>query len=148
VRVRSPQDLVGGAALLLLALIAWSQIGELRIGTAARMGPGWFPAALSLIVGAFGLVLVVRSLRLDGPALQRWHLRSMLPVLAAIVLFAFTIRSLGLVISAALLVLVSSAAAPDLRWRDALLFGASLILFAVLLFPVALGLPLPIWPRM
>ena len=147
-RVRSPQDLVGGAALLVLALIAWSQIGELRIGTAARMGPGWFPAALSLIVGGFGLVLVVRSFRLDGEALQRWHLRTMLPVLAAIVLFAFTIRSLGLVLSAAMLVLVSSFAAPDLRWRDTLLFGAGLILFAVLLFPVALGLPLPIWPRM
>jgi len=148
VRVRSPQDLVGGIALILLALLAWSQIGELKVGTAARMGPGYFPAALSILVGLFGLVLVARSLAADGPALERWHLRRMIPVLGAIILFAFAIRPLGLVISAVGLVLLASAAAPDLRWRDSLIFGVALVVFSVLVFPVALGLPLPVWPRL
>lgn len=147
VRVRSPQDVVGGLALVVVAVVAWTQLGELRMGTAMRMGPGYFPTILAGLVGLFGLFIAGRALVLDGPRLDPWGWRHIIPVIGAIAIFAFAIRPLGLVLSGAAIVLVSSFAAPDLRWRETLLFGAALVLFTVLLFKVALGLPFAVWPR-
>jgi hypothetical protein len=81
-----------------------------------------------------------------GAALERWSLWRMGLVLAAIAAFAYGIRPLGLVPTGALLVAAASVAAPDVRWRESLVFGACLLLFTVLLFVYAIGLPLQLWP--
>lgn len=146
-RVRSPQDLIGGLALLLLAVAAFSQLGDIRMGTASRMGPGYFPIILAGLVGLLGIGIAARGVTADGPGLESWGWRHILPVVAGITFFAFAIRPLGLVVAGGGLVLIGSFAAPDLRWKETLIFGASLVLFTVLLFKVALGLPFAVWPR-
>lgn len=146
-RGRSAQDLVGGLALVALSVLAFSQISDLDMGRAARMGPGYFPTLLAGGVGLFGLVIAGRGLIVAGPGLDSWGWRHLLPVIVAIIFFSFAIRPLGMVVAGAGIVLIGSFAAPDLRWRETLLFGAGLVLFTVLLFKVALNLPLAIWPR-
>ncbi|MFV3129753.1 tripartite tricarboxylate transporter TctB family protein [Niveispirillum sp. KHB5.9] len=147
-RVRSPQDLVGGIALILLSILAFSQIGELKFGTASRMGPGYFPTVLSALTGLMGLVIAGRSLALDGPDRERLHWRQALPILGAILAFGLAIRPLGLVIASALLFGIAALGSPDTKWRELLVVSAALILFAVGLFVLALGLPFPLWPRL
>lgn len=147
-RVRSPQDLAGGIALVLLAVLAFSQIGDLKIGTASRMGPGYFPTLLAGLTGLMGVIIAGRSFTNDGPPLDRLHWREGLPLLSAIVAFGLTIRPLGLVIAAILLFGISAFAASDTKWRELLIVSAALILFAVGLFVLALGLPFPLWPRL
>lgn len=147
-RVRSPQDFAGGIALVLLAVLAFSQIGELKIGTASRMGPGYFPTLLAGLTGLMGLIIAGRSFTNDGPALDRLHWREGLPLLGAIVAFGLAIRPLGLVIAAILLFGISAFAASDTKWRELVIVSAALILFAVGLFVLALGLPFPLWPRL
>lgn len=146
-RVRSPQDVAGGLVLIVLAAIAWQEAADLPFGRSARMGPGYFPTVLAGIIALFGAVVALDGMRRDGPALQRWSLRRIVPVIAGIVWFALTIRSLGLVAAGTGLVLISSVAAPDFHWRGTLIFGAAVVTFAAVLFPIVLGLPLPIWPR-
>jgi putative tricarboxylic transport membrane protein len=146
-RVRSPQDLVGGIALVLLSILAFSQISDLKMGAASHMGPGYFPNVLAGLTGLLGLFIAARSFALDGPPLDKLHWRQALPLLGGILAFGLAIRPLGLVIAAALLFGVSALAGHDTRWRELLLISALLILFAVGLFVVALGLPFPLWPR-
>ncbi len=146
-RVRSPQDLVGGIALILLSILAFSQLGELKMGTASRMGPGYFPTVLAALTGLMGLVIAARSLVLDGPPLDRLHWRQALPLLGAIVAFGLAIRPLGLVIASALLFGIAAIAEEDTKWRELAVVSVVLILFAVGLFVLALGLPFPLWPR-
>ncbi|GGE71516.1 tripartite tricarboxylate transporter TctB family protein [Niveispirillum cyanobacteriorum] len=146
-RVRSPQDLVGGIALILLSLLAFSQIGDLKFGTASRMGPGYFPTLLAGLTGLMGVIIAGRSLVLDGPALDQLHWRQALPILGAILAFGLAIRPLGLVIASALLFGIAAFASSDTKWRELLVVSAALILFAVGLFVLALGLPFPLWPR-
>ncbi|MFV3073777.1 tripartite tricarboxylate transporter TctB family protein [Niveispirillum fermenti] len=146
-RVRSPQDLVGGIALVLVSILAFSQIGDLRMGTASRMGPGYFPIVLAGLTGLLGLVIAGRSLVLDGPPLDRLHWRQALPLLGGIVAFGLAIRPLGLVAASALLFGVAALASDDTRWRELLVVSVVLILFAVGLFVLLLGLPFPLWPR-
>lgn len=146
-RVRSPQDLVGGIALILLSILAFTQLGELKMGTASRMGPGYFPTVLAGLTGLMGLVIAARSLLLDGPPLDRLHWRQALPLLGAIVAFGLAIRPLGLVIASALLFAIAAIAEEDTKWRELVVVSVVLILFAVGLFVLALGLPFPLWPR-
>jgi putative tricarboxylic transport membrane protein len=147
-RVRSPQDLVGGIALILLSILAFTQLGDLKMGTASRMGPGYFPTLLAGLTGLMGVVIAGRSLLLDGPPLDRLHWRQALPLLAAIIAFGLAIRPLGLVIACALLFGIAAIAEEDTKWRELLVVSTVLIAFAVGLFVLALGLPFPLWPRM
>lgn len=146
-RVRSPQDLVGGIALILLSILAFTQLDELKMGTASRMGPGYFPTVLAGLTGLMGLVIAGRSLVMDGPPLDRLHWRQALPLLGAIVAFGLAIRPLGLVIASALLFAIAAIAEEDTKWRELAVVSVVLILFAVGLFVLALGLPFPLWPR-
>lgn len=146
-RIRSPQDVAGGLVLVVLAAIAAWQAADLDMGRTSRMGPGYFPTVLSGLIALFGAGIALRGLRVRGDGIAPFRWRRLLPVLLAITLFGLLIRPAGLVLASVVLLLVASVAAPDFRWRGTLIFGAGLILFAVILFPILLGLPLSIWPR-
>jgi hypothetical protein len=145
--VKSPQNLAAGGVLIGLALLVFWQTQDLTTGTAMRMGPGYFPKLLAILIALCGVVLAGMSLTVRGERLQGWALRPIVFILFSIVFFAFAIRPLGIVATGAALVLISSIASREVRWKETLLFAAGLLLFAVLLFPIALSLPLPIWPR-
>jgi hypothetical protein len=70
-RVKSPQDLGAGIVFVLIgaAGIVFGQ--DLAFGSAARMGPGYFPTLLSYLIIAIGLVLAVKSVTTDGPPIER-----------------------------------------------------------------------------
>jgi uncharacterized membrane protein SirB2 len=145
-RIRSPQNFAGGLALVALAILAFWAGADLEFGRSSRMGPGYMPKVLAGLIGASGLIIMATSAFVDGPALTRWSGGRLLLVLGAIVLFAFAIRPLGLVATGIALVVVATLAAPDARWLETGIFAVALVAFTSFLFPVALGLPLPIWP--
>lgn len=147
-RVRSPQDMIGGICLILLAILAFSQIGDLKVGRASHMGPGYFPTVLAGLTGLLGAIIAGRSLVLDGPPRDRLHWRQALPILGSIIAFGLAIRPLGLVIASALLFGLSALGSSDTKLRELVITSAALILLAVGLFVLALGLPFPIWPRL
>ena len=145
--VKSPQNLVGGLVLIGIALLVFWQTQELATGTAVRMGPGYFPRLLAILIAVCGAALAATSLAVRGPRLEGWTLRPILFILGSIIFFAFAIRPLGIVGTGAILVLLSSVGSREVRWKETLLFAVGLLVFTVILFPIALGLPMPIWPR-
>ena len=64
----------------------------LRFGQLTSVGPGLMPRSVAVLVGVFGVGLVVTSFLSVGPRLERWHLRGPFFVLGAVLLFAMTIR--------------------------------------------------------
>lgn len=146
-RLRNPGNLFGGLALIALALFTFWNISDLEIGRAMRMGPGYFPRLLAMLIAGMGVLLIAISVFQPGPRLERWSLGKLGLVLGSIILFGFAIRPLGLVVSGALLIVLSTLAAPGTRWKETAIFGVALLVFVTLLFPVALNLPIAIWPR-
>ena len=65
------------------------------MGTAARMGPGFFPTLLGGLLAVLGLMLSVPALLRDGEPFPKLHLRPMLMILASIVVFALLLQPLG-----------------------------------------------------
>ena len=139
-------DLACGLFLLACALAAWWFGQGLKVGTAFRMGPGYAPMLLSWTIGAFGVALCVLGVTRKGPALERWRIRPLIFVLGAMVVFALSIEKAGLLISAALAVVLAGVAAPSPRLREIALLALCLAAGACALFAVALQLPLKVFP--
>jgi putative tricarboxylic transport membrane protein len=117
-----------------------------RFGSAARMGPGYFPTMLGALMALLGLTLVVPAFAHDGEGMQRFHLRPFLFVLLAIAAFGLALPYLGLAAAIAALVVVASFAEPDLKPLETAAVGVFLVVFSILIFVTLLGLPIRLWP--
>lgn len=145
-RIGHPKDFWSG--LLFVGIGAFALIYGTRytIGTAARMGPGYFPRILGILMVVLGLILALRSLRSHGDPVPRWKWRPTLLVLGSVVLFGAIVKDVGMAISTVLLIMVASAASHEFRVRDSLISGVALAVLAVGVFVIGLSLQLPIWP--
>lgn len=118
------------------------------MGDLNRMGPGYFPRMLSVALICLG-VLIVRQgwSELSGAKGLRGKLdRSFWLIPLSMVVFALTVERLGVVIGLALSLAVAGFAHREARVRDIAISIVTLIVLAVLIFVVALKLPLRLWP--
>lgn len=145
-RIRHPKDFFAGLMFVAFGLAAIFIGSSYPLGTAARMGPGYFPRILGILLIVLGAVLAVRGLRLRGEKIVFGAPKPVLIVLGAIVLFGLTVTKLGLVLSTVLLIVVSSAASSEFRIKEALISSAVLAAGAVAGFIYGLGLQFPVWP--
>ncbi|HEX7271557.1 MAG TPA: tripartite tricarboxylate transporter TctB family protein [Casimicrobiaceae bacterium] len=145
-RVRHPKDFAAGLMFIAFGLAALIIGSDYPLGAAARMGPGYFPRILGILLITLGGSLVLRALRLRGPRIELESPRPLLIVIGSVVLFGLTAEKLGLVIASILLIVVSSAASTEFRWREALVSGVILAALSVAGFVWGLGLQFPVWP--
>jgi hypothetical protein len=158
--IKSQLDLAAGLLLVGIALVGiYGSLG-LRFGQMTSVGPALMPRSVAVLVGVFGVGLVVTSFLSVGPRLERWHLRGPFFVLGSVLLFAMTIRGstltfgslkiaipqLGLAIAGPLTVLFASLADRDTKWVEILIFTVFLTIACVGMFKFLLRLPIPILP--
>ena len=145
-RVQNPKDFWTGMIYLAVGASVIFIGRNYSVGTASRMGPGYFPLALSGLLIVFGLAAVVRSFIVPGEPIGAFAWKPMVLVLGATALFGALISTLGLVIALLALVLVSAAASEKFRfdWR-AVLGLVALIIFCSLVFVKGLGVPMPLF---
>jgi hypothetical protein len=120
----------------------------LTIGSAAKMGPGYFPFALGLLLAGLGVALVSRSLvRAEAP--QLWpsmQLKPLAIVLLSVFVFSLVLKPLGLLLSTAFLVITVSKASHEFRWRETLVNAAVLVVIVSTIFVYFLKFQIPVWP--
>ncbi|SMC52377.1 tripartite tricarboxylate transporter TctB family protein [Rhizobium sp. RU36D] len=130
-----------GGAFIGLGLFFTVQSLSLDLGTALRMGPGYFPLVLSVILILLGLVILGQAFREQGEPIGRLAWRGMLFILPAPVLFGLTVRGLGFVPALFLASFIASFASQRMRPLGAVALAAAITVFSVLVFSYALGLP-------
>jgi hypothetical protein len=143
-RVRNPQDLLAGLVLVAVALFALWASGNLSQGRLGALGPGMMPRATAVLVGVVGVLVALTALVTPGPRLSRWSLRGPFFVCLALVAFAVTIRWMGLLAAGPLVAVISSAASPETRIKEILIFGVAVTIFSIALFKYVLNLPIPV----
>ena len=144
--IRNPRDFCAGALFVAIGIATIVLSAQYTLGTAARMGPGYFPRILGILMIALGGIIAVRALRIPGPRMPRFHWRPTLIVLGSVVLFAAIVRPVGVALSTVILIVAASAASHEFRPRESLVVGVLLAALAVGVFVVGLQLQLPIWP--
>ncbi|MBB5047218.1 hypothetical protein HNR60_001970 [Rhodopseudomonas rhenobacensis] len=147
VRPRGPQDYYGGIVLIAIAGLALWASSDLEGMQGFSVGAGTVPRLCGVLLMGLGAGIVAVGLFSEGPALARYAWRGPLFVSLAILGFALAIRPLGLVISAFASFMVAALGTPETRWRETTVVGIALTAGCSLLFPYALGLPLPLLPR-
>lgn len=144
--VKSPQDFAAGVFLLAVALFGFIGGYKLAFGQASGVGPGMLPKVTALLIASLGLLLIVQSLITAGQQLERWSIRSLVFILGSLLVFAATVRTLGLAFAGPLAVVLSSFAEKNVRLREIIIYALLLTAACILLFKYLLRLPIPIVP--
>lgn len=144
--IRNPKNFWAGAMFIALGIATIVIGSRYTLGTAARMGPGYFPRILGILLIGLGAILALRAMRSDGTPVPPFKWRPTLIVLGSVVLFGAIVRNVGVALSTVVLIVTASAASHEFRPREALIAGVLLAALAVGVFVIGLQLQLPIWP--
>lgn len=140
--IRHPKDFWTGIIFIFFGLAAVIIGRDYAMGSAARMGPAYFPTMLGGLLACIGLIAVIRSLLRPGDAIGRFAVKELALVLSAVILFSVLLHGAGLVIAVIVLVVLSSYASPQFRRVPVLILAIGLAVFSVLVFVKLLGLPM------
>lgn len=123
-------------AVIIVALIPITYYSS-RIGRSVTgVAPDIVVAALGASV-VIGLAFLLRAVAPRGP----------LFITAATLIFAITVRPLGLVFASFVSLMIASIATDEGNWIETIIWSVVLTTFCALLFPWGLNLPLQLWPR-
>jgi hypothetical protein len=118
------------------------------MGTAARMGPAFFPTMLGGLLLLLGIGIALRGILADTQdgKVARFHFKPLLFVLGAVVAFGLLLRPAGLLVALAALVVISSLGSDEFRLRDVLLLTVGLGILVLAVFIYGLGMTVPVLP--
>ncbi|MEM5316855.1 tripartite tricarboxylate transporter TctB family protein [Paraburkholderia sp. JHI869] len=147
------KDVVGGALMFVCGISVALHSTSFNIGSLSRMGPGFFPLALGIILAVVGITLAAKgyhSASVDSdvrqeksqlaPEWKAWTL-----ICLGIVAFVISAKYLGLVVATFAVVFISALGDRENTWRSAALLGAAMVVVAVVVFWWALKIQMPLF---
>jgi hypothetical protein len=144
--IRGPKDFWAGLLFIAIGAFAVIVAFDYPMGSAARMGPGYFPRALGSLLMILGAISVFRSFREKGEPVMRWKFRPIIIVLGSTVIFGLILQYVGLALSTVFLVFASSAASHEFRPLEALIVGVSMAVLCTGVFVYGINIQIPVWP--
>lgn len=147
-KIRNQQDFWSGVMFVAFGLFFVGFAQEYDMGTAARMGPAFFPTMLGGLLLLLGFFIGIKGLRARTEAghIEPFQFRPLAFVLGSVIAFGLLLRPAGLVVSLFVLVFVSSLGSHEFRLRDVLLLAIGMALLVLAVFIWALGMTIPVWP--
>jgi hypothetical protein len=156
--IKNQKDFYSGAMFVVIGggFAVWSYLGY-RIGTGLRMGPGYFPFALGILLAVLGVIIAVKALMDGSVAAARigavaW--RPLLLIITANLLFGVAIGGLpsiglppvGLIAGIFVVTFVASLAGDEFQFFEVFVVSGVLAALSYLAFIVVLRLQIPVWP--
>lgn len=145
VELRTNKDFLSGLMFIVIGLGSIFIARDYPIGSALRMGPGYFPVALGGILFLMGVYVLVQGLIKKEQVQGNWSLRALIILPVATVVFGLMVETAGFVPALLVLIVISAAAGTEFRFLEILLLAIGLTVASVGLFIYALGMPYPLW---
>lgn len=145
-KIRNPKDFWAGIIFIVVGIGAAIIARGYPMGTIARMGAGYFPFVLACLLASVGLIILLTSLKTDGDRVGAFAFRPLLVILSAVVVFGIIVKTMGMVISLALLVVATAFGGHEFKLKEALIAAVVMSAFCTIVFIKGLGLPFPVWP--
>lgn len=156
-RIKSQKNFFSG--LMFTCVGAAFSLGatSYNVGSAARMGPGYFPLILGALLAALGLGVILAATTLetpDGEPIGKIAWKPLAFIIGANLLFgillggipSFDVPAMGLIVAIFALVIVASMAGKRFSMKSALLLGTILAIGSYLTFILGLSLQFQVWP--
>ncbi|RYZ12050.1 MAG: tripartite tricarboxylate transporter TctB family protein [Comamonadaceae bacterium] len=129
------------------------------IGDGARMGPGYFPLMLGVLLLLLGAAIMFQGMVVettDGGKIGRWAWRPLFFVIAANLAFgvllgglpSIKLPAMGLIFAIYALVIIASLAGQHFKLRDVLVLATILAIGSYIAFIWALKLQIQVWPTL
>ena len=156
-QIKSQKDFFSGLMFLVVGVaFAWGA-SSYSIGTGARMGPGYFPLILGILLAILGAVIAFKAMTVDTPDGQKIGALAWKPltyVIGANILFGVMLGGLpsvglpamGMIAGIYALTIVASLAGSEFKWKEVLVLATILSIGSYLAFVVLLKLQFPVWP--
>lgn len=155
--LKSQKDFFSGLMFMGIGVVFAGGAATYEIGAAARMGPGYFPLCLGIVLALLGAAITFKSLVLEslgGDKIGPWAWRPLFFIIGANLLFgvllgglpAIGLPSMGLIAAIYALTFMASMAQPGWRVRTTLALATVLAIGSELVFVRLLKLQLPVWP--
>ena len=156
-QIKSQKDFFSGLMFLVVGVaFAWGA-SSYSIGTGARMGPGYFPLILGILLAILGAVIAFKAMTVDTPDGQKIGALAWKPltyVIGANILFGVMLGGLpsvglpamGMIAGIYAFSLVASLAGSEFKWKEVLVLATILSIGSYLAFVVLLKLQFPVWP--
>ena len=138
---RNWKDVVGGGTFALLGLYVAISAFSFGIGTASRMGAGYYPLVLGITAILLGLAIAAMGLR-EPAERPRIAWKPFLAVIAGLLAFFLLVERAGLIPAVCGLVALSTLADEDTGLVGAIGLAVVIAVAAWLVFVVGLRLPL------
>ncbi len=156
-RIKSQKDFFAGLLYMLVGIaFAWGAT-TYNIGDGARMGPGYFPLLLGIVLAIIGAIVLIQALVVetpDGNPIGKWAWKPLVFIIAANFLFgillggwpALGIPAMGLIIAIIVLTFVSALAGSEFRFIEVLILSILLAALSWFAFVWGLNLQFQVWP--
>jgi len=139
------RDIVAGTLFVLIGAFALLAARGYPMGSAMRMGPGYFPVVLGWLLIALGALVGLRAARRRDWQPLAWGWAPLAWISFSILLFGFLMPRLGLVPALAAMFPVAAAAGREFRFREVLVLTLVMTAFAGGVFVYGLKLPYPLF---
>ena len=144
VRLALKDVLAGGIFIALGVAFAAGSLAY-DIGTPVRMGPGYVPLVLGVVLAGLGVLVIVKGfIAGEGDPIGQVDWRAVILITAALLFFGLTVRGLGVVGALFGASLLAALARSQTSIREALVIAVGLTALSVVIFIVALQLRLPL----
>lgn len=134
-------DFWAGVMFVAFGLAAVWFSREYPMGSAMRMGPGYFPTYLGWLMTLIGTIVGVKGVLQPGERIGPWAFRPLLTLGVGVIVFGLAVEPLGFVPALAILILLSALAGREFRPVEVALLIAVLVAGAVAVFIYGIGLP-------
>lgn len=145
-KIKNQEDFWAGVMFIAFGLLAIYISQDYPMGTAMRMGPGYFPTYLGAIMAVLGAIVAVAALKSStATKVKPFAWKPMIMLSVAFVLFGWGIDHLGFIPALAGLIVLSAAAGQVFKLSEVLIMTVVLIAGAVGIFIYGIELPYPLF---
>lgn len=156
-RIKSQKDFFSGLMFMGVGVaFAWGAT-TYNVGTGARMGPGYFPLYLGVLMTILGAIVTFKALVVEtmgGGKIGKWAFKPLFFIILANLVFgvllaglpSYGIPAMGMIIAIYALVFIASMAEEGWKFKTTLILATVLAAGSYVAFVLALKLQFPVWP--
>jgi hypothetical protein len=147
-KLKNAKDFWSGVMFIAFGVFFAGFARQYDMGSAARMGPGYFPTVLGILLIGIGGFIGFKGLTLadkDGQV-DRFHFKPLLLVLGGVSAFGVLLRPGGLLVALATMIIIASFGSGEFKWKEILPLTVGLGLLVMAVFIWGLGLTIPVLP--
>jgi hypothetical protein len=157
VNIKSQKDFFSGLMFMGVGgAFAWGAT-TYNVGEGARMGPGYFPLMLGILLAIIGAAITFTSLVVEaegGGKIGKWAWKPLFFIILANVVFGILLAGLpsikvpamGMIVAIYALTFIASMAEAGWKFKTTFILATVLAVGSYLAFVVALKLQFPVWP--